>query len=227
VRRVLVPELLDSDSGTRREVVDSLADLRMFNRRFGGVRAMGKLLREIAKKHQLGEMTWLDVAGSTGDVATLTREEVARGGLQVHPVVLDRAVTHMNGCEANVCGDALALPFRDNSFDVVGSSLFVHHLEPDEVLRFAREGLRVARRAFVINDLVRHPVHLALAYAASPFYRSRLTRHDAPASVRRAYTVGEISSLLRRAGAAAISVRTFYLFRMGVIVWKESLPSTT
>jgi ubiquinone/menaquinone biosynthesis C-methylase UbiE len=227
VRRVLVPELLDSDSGTRREVTDSLADLRMFNRRFGGVRAMGKLLREVAKKNRLREMTWLDVAGSTGDVATLTREEVFRNGIVVHPVVLDRAETHMNGCEANVCGDALALPFRDNSFDVVGSSLFVHHLEPEEVLRFAGEGLRVARHAFIINDLVRHPLHLALAYAGIPLYRSRLTRHDAPASVRRAYTVGEISSLLSQAGAKAISVRTFYLFRMGVIVWKEPRPSTT
>src|SRR5215831_19310818 len=125
MKRLVVPELLDSDSGTPREVADSLADLRMFNRAFGGVRTMSALLRDVAEQRKLKDMDWLDVAGGAGDVATLTTEALRR---------------HLN-----VCGDALALPFRNESFDVVGSSLFVHHLEPDEVARFLGEGLRVAR----------------------------------------------------------------------------------
>jgi Methyltransferase domain len=220
MKRLVVPELLDSDSGTPREVKDSLVDLRMFNRRFGGVRAMAALLREVAERSGLKAMDWLDVAGGAGDVATLTRESLGRRGLAVRPTVLDRALTHLNGANLNVCGDALALPFRSGSFDVVGSSLFVHHLEPEELTQFAAEGLRVARYAFVINDLIRHPLHLALALAGRPIYRSRLTRHDAPASVRRAYTVDEIGRILQGTGAAQISIRTFYLYRVGVIVWK-------
>jgi hypothetical protein len=231
VKRVLVPELLDSDSGTLSEVANSLADLRMFNRRFGGVRVMTALLREVAEQCGLREMSWLDVAGGAGDVATLTQEALQAWGIKLHPVVMDRAASHlhMNGSHVNVCGDALALPFRNNSFDVVGSSLFVHHLEPAELLLFAGEGLRVARHAFVINDLVRHPLHLALSYAGLPLYRSRLTRHDAPASVRRAYTVAEMKNILEHAGVGRFSVRTFYLFRMGVTLWKaqEPAPSLT
>jgi ubiquinone/menaquinone biosynthesis C-methylase UbiE len=118
----------------------------------------------------------------------------------------------------------MALPFRDNSFDIVGSSLFVHHLEPEEIVRFATESLRVARHAFLIHDLMRHPLHLALSYLGFPLYRSRITRHDAPASVRRAYTVGEIREILGQLHAEKIEIKTFYLFRMGVIVWKQ--PST-
>jgi ubiquinone/menaquinone biosynthesis C-methylase UbiE len=224
MKRVVVAELLDTDNGTLREVEDSLADLRMFNRRFGGVRAMTSLLRGVAAERGLKEMDWLDVAGGAGDVATLTAESLARSGVKVHPVVMDRAPTHMNGGNRNVCGDALALPFRDGSFDVVGSSLFVHHLEPEELHRFAVEALRVARHAFVINDLVRHPLHLALALAGRPIYRSRITRHDAPASVRRAYTVDEIRGILQGTGAAEVSVQTFYLYRMGVIAWKTPAP---
>jgi len=231
VKRVLVPELLDSDSGTLREVADSLADLRMFNRTFGGVRVMTALLREVAERQRLSEMSWLDVAGGSGDMVTLTQEALHRNGIKLYPVVLDRAASHLhiNGSHINVCGDALALPFRDNSFDLVGSSLFVHHLQPDELLRFAGEGLRVARHAFVINDLVRHPLHLALSYAGLPLYRSRLTRHDAPASVRRAYTVAEMKDILEGAGITGFSVKTFYLFRMGVTLWKprEPRPSLT
>jgi ubiquinone/menaquinone biosynthesis C-methylase UbiE len=229
MKRRVVPELLDTDSGTMREVEDSLADLRMLNRRFGGVRAMTALLREVGARCRIREMLWLDVAGGAGDVATLTREALAREGITVHPVVLDRASSHMNGGNLNVCGDALALPFRDDAFDVIGSSLFVHHLEPGEVASFAAEGFRVARHAFVINDLIRHPLHLTLALAGRPIYRSRITRHDAPASVRRAYTAEEIRPILQNSGAAEVSVRTFYLYRMGAIAWKNrgAAPTTT
>jgi|ERR1051326_8704739 SAM-dependent methyltransferase len=225
MKRVVVPELLDTDAGTPREVETSIVDLRMFNRAFGGVRAMSSVLQRVAQQRGLKELSWVDVAGSEGFVAMQTRKALARRGTIVHPVVLDRAPTHMDGQLPAVCGDALALPFADDSFDVVGCSLFAHHLEPDELVRFAREGLRVARHAFLIHDLVRHPAHLALSYLGFPLYRSRLTRHDAPASVRRAYTAEEIQDILGRVESrASIEVYRFYLFRMGVIVWK---PLTT
>jgi SAM-dependent methyltransferase len=222
MKRVVVPELLDTDAGTPREVEQSIADLRMFNRAFGGVRTVSKLLERVAQERGLKELTWVDVAGSEGFVALETRNALARSGTTVNPVVLDRAPTHLDHRLPAVCGDALALPFAADSFDVVGCSLFAHHLEPEELVRFAHEGLRVARHALVIHDLVRHPAHLALSYLGFPLYRSRLTRHDAPVSVRRAYTEAEMRKALTRAApGAAIEIHRFYLFRMGVIVWKQ------
>jgi hypothetical protein len=53
-----------------------------------------------------------------------------------------------------------------------------------------------------------------------PLYRSRLTRHDAPASVRQAYTVDEMQSLLAQTSAARVEIHRHYLFRMGVVAWK-------
>jgi SAM-dependent methyltransferase len=226
MKRVVVQELLDSDAGTPREVEGSIADLRMFNRAFGGVRTVSSLLRRVAEQRGLKELSWVDVAGSEGFVALLTRKALARSGTMVHPVVLDRAPTHMDGQLPSVCGDALALPFADNSFDAVGCSLFAHHLEPDELVNFTREALRVARHALLIHDLVRHPAHLALSYLGFPLYRSRITRHDAPASVRRAYTEEEIRAILgRTAQNTEIEIHRFYLFRMGVIVWKQPLTT--
>ena len=120
-----------------------------------------------------------------------------------------------------VAGDALALPFRDASFDLLSSTLFAHHLSPQELVQFVNEALRVCRVAVLINDLVRHPLHLSLVYAGMPLYRSRLTRHDAPASVRQAYTVEEMQSLLAQTSAARVEIHRHYLFRMGVIAWKH------
>jgi hypothetical protein len=73
----------------------------------------------------------------------------------------------------------------------------------------------------LINDIVRHPVHLALVYAGMPSFRSRLTRNDAVVSVRRAFTPGEMAALLKKTSAARIEIQRQYLFRMGVIVWKN------
>ena len=222
MRRVVVPELLDTDAGTPREVAQSIVDLRMFNRAFGGVRTMSSLLRRVATERKLNELSWVDVAGSEGFVAISAQKTLAQSGTRLFPIILDRATTHMDGAAPSICGDALALPFHDNSFDVVGSSLFLHHLEPEQISHFVREGLRVARHAFVIHDLIRHPMHLALSYLGFPLYRSRITRHDAPASVRRAYTVDEIKKiLLQTAHETSIESRQFFLFRMGVIVWKQ------
>jgi ubiquinone/menaquinone biosynthesis C-methylase UbiE len=222
MKRVVVAELLDTDAGTPREVEGSLKDLRMFNSWFGGIHTMSSLLRRVARQRGLKDVSWVDVAGGEGYIATRTQRSLARDGITSRPVILDRAPTHLSATHPGICGDALALPFRDNSFDAVGCSLFLHHLEPAEIVRFAREGLRVARHAFLIHDLQRHPVHLALSYLGLPLYRSRITRHDALASVRRAYTVDEVRKMLAPAAAADnIEINTFYLFRMGVIVWKQ------
>jgi hypothetical protein len=222
MKRVVIPELLDDDSnGTPSEIAGSLADLRMFNRYFGGASVTGKLLLEVATRRQLTTISFLDVAGASGDVATLSGQFLARHGVTLNPVLLDRAASHLNGSHPAVCGDALALPFADNSFDVVGCSLFLHHLESEQIVAFTNEALRVARHAFVINDLVRNPVHLAFTEAGRIIYRSRITRHDASTSVRRAYTVKEMQYLLAKTEAQSFDIGTYYFFRMGGIAWKH------
>ena len=93
-----------------------------------------------------------------------------------------------------------------------------------QLAQFVREGLRVSRRALLINDLVRHPLHLALAFAGYPIMRSRVAWLDGLTSVRRAYVPDEIRSMLRLAFSAdgsRVEISRNYLFRMGVIVWKS------
>ena len=119
-----------------------------------------------------------------------------------------------------VAGDALRLPFASASFDMVGCNLFVHHLEPGDVVRFLNEALRVARFAVIASDLRRNLFHWAVAYAGRVTYRSRLTRNDAPASVRRAYTPAEISALAAKTAAASFEISPYYFQRFGLALWK-------
>ena len=89
------------------------------------------------------------------------------------------------------------------------------------LLRRALVSPELADTAVIINDVVRDPIHLALVYLSLPLYRSHFTHHDAPASVRRAYTVAEMHQMLRETTAAKVDVERHRLFRMGAIAWKK------
>jgi SAM-dependent methyltransferase len=214
-------ELLDSDAGTEREVAASLRDLQMFNQWFGGVRTTEKLIRRALGENLGRTVSLLEVAAGAGYVPAKIRERLSPQ-LELTITLLDRARTHLNGSNRSVAGDALALPFADRSFDLVGCNLFVHHLAPEELRRFAREALRVCRVAFLINDVIRDPMHLALTYAGFPLYRSRITRNDAPASVRQAYRPAELRDLLQPLAAGPVQISRHYLYRMGIIAWKKA-----
>jgi ubiquinone/menaquinone biosynthesis C-methylase UbiE len=221
MNRTPVIELLDSDAGTPSEVAGSLADLRWFNRWFGGIATGQHLLERVANATKRTSFSLLEVAAGSGDVPRAVRHRLAAQGIQLEVTLLDRRASHVGNGNHTVVGDALALPFCDESFDLVGSGLFVHHLSPSQVVQYASEALRVCRLAMLTNDLIRHRLHLAVAQAGIPIYRSRLTRHDAPGSVRQAYTIAEMRDLVQKAGPARIEIERHYFFRMGLIAWKK------
>jgi 2-polyprenyl-3-methyl-5-hydroxy-6-metoxy-1,4-benzoquinol methylase len=221
MKRVVVPELLDTDAASPQEIAASLQDLRLVNRYFGGARVITRLLRRIARKLSLRRVSILDVGGATGDIAQVAQRRLRAYGIHVEVTILDRIPSHLRAGFPGIIGDALSLPFRDNSFDVLTASLFIHHLEPPQVRSFIDEALRVCRHAVILNDLRRNLAHLLLVRAASPLFRSPVTQWDAPASVRRAYTLPELRTLLTRTNAADFEIRRHYLFRVGAVIWKR------
>jgi ubiquinone/menaquinone biosynthesis C-methylase UbiE len=210
--------LLDDDRGTPAEIAGSLRDLRWFNRWFGGIATTRRLFETASRITQQSQLTVLEVGSGDGSLIRTVASDL-QPGLQLELTLLDRAASHLpvNGSLRKVAGDALRLPFHDLSFDLVSCSLFLHHLSPQQAVAFAREALRVSRIGVVVHDLVRDPVHLAFAYAGIPLYRSRITRHDAPASVWQAYTVDEVVRFFREAGTLDVQVRRQYFYRMGIV----------
>jgi ubiquinone/menaquinone biosynthesis C-methylase UbiE len=225
MKRVVTSELLDTDSGTPEEVAAALSDIRQINRWFGGIATTQSMIAQVARKHAVNSLSLLEVAAGAGYVPHAASTRMRKLGVELEVTLLDRAASHLkngSGNEASaVAGDALALPFADGSFDLVSCCLFAHHLEPEEMVQFVNEGLRVSRTAVIINDLVRDPIHLVLVYVSLALYRSRFNRHDAPASVRRAYTVNEMNEMLGQTAAASVEIERRPAFRMGAIAWKR------
>jgi ubiquinone/menaquinone biosynthesis C-methylase UbiE len=223
MQRINTAEILDSDACSPVETEASLQDLCRINRWFGGVATTRSLIERVAAATGRKRFSVLEVASGFGEVPKIAAQQLARKGITIDVTHLDRVRSHLRPGNHSVVADALALPFSDSSFDLVSCSLFAHHLEPAELARFGTEALRVSRCAFLINDLVRHPLHLALVYAGFPLMRSYVSRFDGVASVRRAYVPGEIRQILSsRSAAQKIEISRHYLFRMGVIAWKSA-----
>ena len=222
MKRVPQTEVLDDEDLSPEEAVESLGDLRMVNRWFGGVSTTANLLRRAMKKAGLRSATVLEVAAGDGFTITRAAMKLKAEGLTIEPVCLDRRALnrHEHCCERAVVGDALELPYPAASFDFVSCGLFVHHLTPSQVKKFVNGALTVARHALLINDLRRNPVHLALVYAGMPIFRSAASRFDSVASVRQAYTPKELRELIRQSQSSSVEIRRRYLFRMGAIAWK-------
>jgi len=220
-------EILDSEECPALETQKSLSDLCRMNRWFGGVGTTRKLIHRVASHSGLKRLTLLEVAAGFGEVPRMAGQQLARRGITLDITDLDRVPSHLRRHHRAIAADALALPFRDSSFDVVSCSLFAHHLEPDQLRQFASEALRVSRHASVINDLIRHPLHLALVYAGFPLMRSYVSRVDGVASVKRAYTPEEVREIVSGSPQASkVDVSTHYLFRMGVTLWKSQAAPT-
>ena len=225
MRRTVTPELLDSPDCPPDEIQRSLRDLNRINRWFGGISTTRSLIERVASATGKKHFSLLEVAAGRGEVPRAAAQQLARLGITLDITDLDVAPSHLQPGHRALAADALALPFRDSSFDLVSSNLFAHHLEPDQLAAFIQEALRVSRVAVLINDLLRHPMHLGLVYAGFPLLRSYVSRVDGVASVRRAYIPEE----MREAFVSIPTMRTMeisrhYLFRMGVIAWKSGCP---
>jgi len=220
MERAATRELMDEDgSGTPREVSGNFRDIALINAWLGGVRTT---ITEVDRL-PVTPRTILDVCTGGGDMPLALLDHLRSRGLAASCVALDRsasaldaAATRVRGRSdiALVRGDALSLPYHDRTFDLVTCNLALHHFEPADAVRALAEMARVGRDV-IVNDLRRSAVGWMLACAVFPlFTRNRLTLHDGPLSVRRAYSPAEVHLFARDAGWTRAAVRTHFAARM-------------
>jgi ubiquinone/menaquinone biosynthesis C-methylase UbiE len=204
-------ELLDGPLDDRAALIGNLRDLARVNRRLGGADLSARAIDGLAPGR--ASIAVLDVGTGAADIplALIERGRAAGRivrvtGVDTRPEVLEAAavidprVTATGELALHVA-DGRALPFPDATFEVVHASLLVHHLDPDAARALFTEMLRVARLGVVVNDLVRsRATWLGAWLLAHVATRNRLTRYDGPLSVRRAYSVAELTALLASAG---------------------------
>lgn len=200
----------------------SLRDLDRLNAWFGGyaltLSRVQRLARAVSCQRPL---VVVDAGGGRGDFAVRLARWGRRTGRCIRVIVLERDRAAVGVARAAcagwpeitvVRGDAASMPWRDGGVDIVTTSLTLHHLEPEQAAAMLAEMRRVAHGGFVINDLLRSRLSLALVWLATRVLSMHpMSRHDGPLSVRRAYTPQELRALADRVGIAQLTIARYRL----------------
>ncbi len=216
--RVDEAELLDEHDAPWPDVQRSLEDLRRINRYLGGTYAYRRLVHRLTGPRRT--LSVLDLGTGTSDLLDGLPSKGLRAGLDFK--IQHLAYGRQAGTSARpVSGDALSLPFRDGSFDVVASSHFFHHFSEEENRSILEEALRVAKLGVAVTDTRRNIAPLLFVrFIAALHLVGRITRFDAPASVLRGYTIEEVEQIAKRVQASRRQVFRLLPFRFGLLLWK-------
>jgi ubiquinone/menaquinone biosynthesis C-methylase UbiE len=196
------PELLDGPGVSAHEAEESLADIEWVHRRLGG-RALvrRRLMPLLATLVPASDgLSVVDLGCGSGHMGRDLAAAAAEQNVALRVFGLDLKASHARLVARGTAtaADALRLPFRDQSVDVVLSTLFLHHFSPVEAGTLLGEARRVASRAVIALDLERHRLALGAISLLGPlFFRSSLSVADGKTSVRQAWTAEEIATIAR------------------------------
>lgn len=173
----------------------------------------------------------LDIASGGGDITLGVAQLAARAGIAMEAHGCDvnpTAITYAQAAarRAGITNarffqrDALADPLDE--YDVVMSTLFLHHLAEEEARSLLQKMAAAATRFVVVDDLCRNRLGYFYAWAGVRLLtRSRIVHTDGPLSVRAAFTTDEAAQLAREAGWKKIDIRTHWPERF-LMSWKKS-----
>ena len=224
-------EHIDKGDYTTDEYEGCLVELRRINRFLGDARALRhSLLREI-ERQKFKDFSVLDVGAGSGELLRVVASWACEEDVSARLVGLElNARSAASILEQSkslkeiraVRGDALCLPFADDSFDYVMCSLFTHHFSNEGVVSVLREMARVASRRIFVIDLQRHPVpYYFYTTVARLFLRNRLTREDGALSILRGFVPGELHALGEEARLFHVKVQQCFPYRLVLSGGKE------
>ncbi|MFI5272868.1 MAG: methyltransferase domain-containing protein [Ktedonobacterales bacterium] len=238
-RDASVREWLDADDFDAAALRHNLRDIRRINGLLGwrplAVRGVARQVRAA----RLRAFSLLDVASGSADIPAAIARWASRANIAARIVATDLspqivaiareacAGTHGLSIERQ---DALALPYAAGSFDFALCTLALHHFAPDEAIRVLSEMARVSRRVLVYDAQRARLAFLGVIVLTRVLRMSAMTCHDAPASVRRAYTARELRTLAAHAGLREVSVRVRVPYRLELIasggIASDASPAT-
>ena len=232
MKRSAEPEMMDLPGQPRDLLIDDLHNLRTINRYLGCYRNVLRGLAHVLDRRSECEFTLLDVGTGNADVPATIVRWARRRNLRARISCLEQdAVTLEEAADQTrafpeiklVRGDALTPPFAPGSFDFVLASQLLHHFANEQIVSVLRSWSRLARRAIIVSDLVRHPLaYYGIGLLTKALTHNIMTRTDAPLSVRRALTVEEWRDVFRQADIGRFSVEWALPFRICGLIWLEN-----
>lgn len=222
-------ELLDAPGTVSADMLaHNLRDIRRVNRFAGGTAVVLRRLPELLDGVSHGTaITLLDIATGSGDIPRALVRWGRRHGYDLRVLATDVSEDVLTVARRETAdepritieaSDARNLPYRDGAFDIAVCSLALHHFPREEAVKVLAEMGRVSRRGIILNDLVRSwSGYVGAWLLGNATTTNRLTRHDAPLSILRAFTPDELTTMAYQAGLVNLHVTPHRFWRMALV----------
>jgi ubiquinone/menaquinone biosynthesis C-methylase UbiE len=224
MKRSLEQEMMDLPCASPPLLEEDLANLRVINSYLRAYHGVLRVLEHAVRAHNIDRFSLLDVGTGSGDIPVRIAEWARKNALRAQITALDTEAVTVSAAVRQTRGfpeiivmraDAAAPPFNAGSVDFVLASQFLHHFAEEKIITLLRTWSRIARRAIIVSDLVRHPLaYLGIRTLTRLFTRNIMTLTDAPLSVRRAFTVAEWHDLFRSADVGPFKSYSVFPFRI-------------
>jgi 2-polyprenyl-3-methyl-5-hydroxy-6-metoxy-1,4-benzoquinol methylase len=211
-----MPELMDQPDLDVAEHERALRGLARINRFSRSDAILWPAIERLAHARGGALIRVLDVATGGGDVPIALAKRALRAGLAVEiegcdvspdAVCYARQRAEQSGLNLRFFDlDVLGAPIP-SGYDVITSSLFLHHLDEDGACAFLRRAAEATSGLLLVNDLVRGPAGYLLAWLGCRFLsRSPVVWYDGPVSVAGAFSLAEARNLAVSAGLDGVSL---------------------
>ncbi len=233
-QRRCAPEIMDQPGLDPHQHLRALRGLARINRVSASHRILWEPIAAIARATPGRALRILDIATGAGDVPIRLWRRAQRAGLSVELCGADVSATAVEHARQNaqragaevefVRSDVLQAELPDG-FDVITSSLFLHHLDDEQATALLRKMARAASRCVLISDLLRCRMgYVAAWFGTRMLTASPVVRADGPASVEAAFTIDEARSLAERAGMAGATIGRRWPWRF-LLAWRASVEA--
>jgi 2-polyprenyl-3-methyl-5-hydroxy-6-metoxy-1,4-benzoquinol methylase len=206
--RSTLPELMDGERQDFATTDRALRELETINRLTLAYGPTLQWLDVVAQRCQAKPISLLDVGCGHGDMLRRIWEWARKRGIAVTLTGIDANPLAIRSATAATPRDVpITYEARDvfslegEPFDVIVSSLFAHHLSDETLVRFLAWMDASARLSWLVSDLHRHALpHAFVRGWVGIAGFGRFVVHDAPISVARGFTRGELVAAVRQAG---------------------------
>jgi len=201
------PELMDRVQEVTPAFERDMRNLVAINRQFGGHRLVLRYLDAWMNPGRVYRV--LDLCTGVADVPRVMVDWARARDITLRIDAVDASPAVL-AIGRRDCADYPEINFHqsdvlkfapDNRYDLVHSSLSLHHFGDDDSVKLLRNARSWSNRWVLIADLERSPFTTAAIWAVtSLLYRDHTTAHDGRLSAQRAFSFRELKQLALKAG---------------------------
>ena len=220
---------MDNLNSSGEVVNQALRELDFINSWLGGnAVTLAGVMSLLASADSTRTLAFADLGCGSGEMLRIISKRTVQFGnkkefvgIDANPNIVAYAKKWSNGFPdlKFECLNIFSEEFRAQKFDIILTTLFLHHFSKSQLVILFRQLRDQARIGIVVNDIHRHPLaYHAIRVLTRLFSKSDMVKHDAPLSVLRAFKRNEIKAILAEAGIHNYSLTWKWAFRWSLII---------